>query len=150
DQLEQGIETFCGDHMRFIDNIDLVSTARRREKCALTQISCIVDATVCCRVYLDDVNTSRAIAREIAATLTGSARFGRRPLFTVQCPGQDAGTCGFSASSRTGKQVRMMHSVGVEGMPKRLGDVILADNLGKRLWPIPPIQGQGCVHVQTL
>ena len=60
DQLEQGVEALRGDHVRLVDDVDLVAVADRREERPLAQVTGVVDAAVAGRVDLDDVDASPA------------------------------------------------------------------------------------------
>ena len=80
DQLEQGVEALRRDHVRLVDDVDLVARRRRREERPLAQVAGVVDATVAGRVDLDDVDAARAAAREVAAALALTARVGVGPF----------------------------------------------------------------------
>ena len=69
DQLEQGVEALRGDHVRLVDDVDLVAAADRCEERPLAQVAGVVDAAVAGRVDLDHVDRARPAAGEVTARL---------------------------------------------------------------------------------
>jgi hypothetical protein len=56
DELEQRVETGRRDHVRLVDDVDLVAAVGGREERLLPQVTSVVHTTVARRVDLDDVN----------------------------------------------------------------------------------------------
>ena len=150
DQLEQRVERSRRDHVGLVDDVDLVATADGGEERAFPQVTRLVDVAVRGGVDLDDVDAAGPAAGEVATALALAAGVGHRRLFAVQRAGQDAGAGGLAAAARPGEEVGVVDAVAGECVPQRLGDVVLADDLGKRLGPVPAVEGEGCIHACSL
>ena len=74
-RLEQRVEGFAGDLVRFVDDEDLVAVARRAVADVLAQLAHFVDAAIGGRVDLDHVHADppAAISRQLAHTPQGVA-----------------------------------------------------------------------------
>ena len=131
DELEQRVERRRRDHVRLVDDVDLEAVADRGEERPLAQVAGVVDAVVAGGVDLDDVDGARAVGRELAARVAHAARVGRRALRAVQRAGQDARAGGLAAAARAAEQVGVVDAAGRERRAQRLGDVVLADDLGE-------------------
>ena len=142
DHLQQGVEPRIGDHVRLVDDVDLVAAVHRREEGPLAQVTRLVDAAVGGRVDLDDVDAPRAAARQVAAALTHPARRRGGALLTVEATRQDARRRRLATAPRPAEQVGVADPIVDEGALQRLGDVILADHLLERLGTVAPIQSQ--------
>jgi len=142
----QGVEALRGDHVRLVDDIDLVMAVDRREERLLPQVPGVVDTAMAGRVDLDDVYRPRSAPRQVPATGALAARLGDRRPLAVQRPGQDARAGGLAAATRAGEQVGVVRPPGRQCLPQRRGHVVLADHLGERLRPVAAIQGEGGVH----
>ena len=150
DDLEQGVEALRGHHVRLVDDVDLVAARHRAERRPLAQLAGVVDAAVAGGVDLDDVEAAGPAAGQVAAALALAARLGDRRLLAVEGAGQDAGAGGLAAAARAGEQVGVVHPVGRQRLPQRLGDVVLAEDLGEPFRPVAAVQGEGGVHACTL
>ena len=113
--LEQGVETLRGDHVRLVDDEHPVAGLRRGVESAISQVAGVVHTAVAGRVELDDVDRSGALRRERDAGWAGSAGIRRRSLRTVQRAGQNARAGGFPAAARAGEQVGMVDPAGGQG-----------------------------------
>ncbi len=141
DHLQQGVEALRRDHVRLVDDVDLVAGRRRREERSIAQFAGVVDATVAGRVDLDDVDAAWATAREIAAALALTARFRRRTLLAVEAARQDPSRRGLAAAAGAGEQVGVRDAVVGECLHERLGDVLLPDQVGEPLGAVAAVQG---------
>ena len=148
DELEQRVEAGRRDHVGLVDDVDLEAARDRREERALAQVTGVVDATVAGRVDLDDVDRAGAVGGERAARLALAARIGRRALLAVERAGQDAGAAGLAAAAGAGEQVGVVEPAGAQRLAERLGDVLLADDLGERARPVFAVERQR--HVALL
>ena len=64
-------------------------------------------------------------------------------LLAVERAGQDPGRGGLAAAAGAGEQVGVVHPVARESRPKRLGHVVLPDDLGKGLGAVAPVEREG-------
>ena len=78
--------------MGFIDDVNLVPRRRRGKHRALAQITGVVDTTVAGRIKFNHIKGTRAIGREVSATLADPAWVRGWALLAVKGAGQDA--CG--------------------------------------------------------
>jgi hypothetical protein len=146
DQLEQGVVSGRRDHMRLVDDVDLVARRDRREESPLSQVSGVVNPAMTRRVDLDYVDRAGTCSPQILARLALTAWLGDRCLSTVERAGQDACARGLAAATGAGEQVGVMHPVVGQRLLDRRGHVILADDLSKRVGAVSPVQSQGCIH----
>ena len=77
---------------------------------------------------------------EILAGLADPARGRRRALRAVEAAGQDAGAGGLAAAARAAEQVGVVGAVVAQRLHQRLGDVLLADDVGERLGAVAAVQ----------
>ena len=140
DELEQRVEAGRRDHVRLVDDVDLVAAAGRREERLLPQLTGIVDTTVAGRVDLDDVDRTGAVVGQRAARDADAARLGRRALLAVERAGQDAGAGRLAAAARPGEQIGMVQPAAAQRLRQRLGDVLLPDDLGEGPRPVLAVQ----------
>ncbi len=143
DHLQQGVEPRRCDHVRLVDDVDLVTTGRGPEERLLPQVTGVVHATVRSGVDLDHIDRSRPVAREVPARLALPAGRGRGPLLAVQAAGEDARAGRLAAASRTAEQVRVIDPVVPQGLLQRVSDMLLTDDLGERLGAIAAVQRKG-------
>ena len=148
DDLEQRVEALVRDHVRLVEDEDLVAVARGRERGALPQLAGVVDTAVARRVDLDDVQAARAAARQLDARLAHVARGVGGVLLgvlrAVEDAGEDARGRRLAAAARAGEQVRVVDLTAAQRLPQGRGDVVLADHLGEVLGPVAAVQG--CRH----
>ena len=142
DQLQQRIERCRRDHVGLIDDVDLVATVDRGEERALTQVAGFFDIAVAGGIHLDDVDAAGAAAGEVAATLALTAGIGDGRPLAIEGAGEDARARRLAAAARAGEQVGVVDLVGRQRMPQRGGDVVLPDDFGERLRPVPAVQRQ--------
>ena len=119
DELEQRVEALRGDHVRLVDDVDLVAAADRREERPLAQVAGVVHAAVAGRVDLDDVDGARAAAGQVGAGPADAARAVGRALLAVEAARQDPGAGGLAAAARAGEEVGVVHPVVVQRRAQR-------------------------------
>ena len=141
DDLEQRVEALRRDHVRLVEDEDLVSIAGRREDGTLAQVASVVDSVVACRVDLDHIHRASTVAAELDATRAHSARGVGRALDAIETAGQNSSGCGLAASAGTAEKIGVIDPVISQRRAERIGHLGLADEFGKRLWPITAIQG---------
>src|SRR5699024_1750732 len=115
----------------------------RREERALPQIARVVHAAVAGRVELGDVQGARAARGQRLARVAPPARVRRGPLHAVERPGEDACRRGLAAATGTGEEVRVVDATGGQRDRERLGDMLLAHDLGEGGGAVLPIEGHG-------
>jgi hypothetical protein len=143
DHLQQGVEALRADHVRLVDDVDLVPAARGPEEGLFPQVTGIVHTTVRSGVDLDDIDRAGPVAREVLAGLTLLAGGRRRPLRAVQTAGEDARTGGLPTPARPAEQVRVIDPVVPQGLLQRVGDMLLPDDLGEGLGAVAAVQRKG-------
>ena len=141
DDLEEGVEPARRDHVRLVDDEDLVAVAGRREDGPLAQIAGVVDAAVTGRVDLHHIQRPAAVAGELDARRADTARGVGRTLGAVQAAGQDAGAGRLAAAARAAEEIGVVDAVGAQRRAQRVGHLRLADQLGERLGPVAAVEG---------
>ena len=101
--LQQGVESFVRDLVRFIDDEDLVAVARRTIADVFAHLAHFVDAAVRSRVDLDDVDRFPALISTHAGA--DSAGRGGRALHAIQAAGQNARDGGLAGTALAGKDI---------------------------------------------
>ena len=147
DQPEQGVEALPGNHVRFVDDVDLEPPRHRRVKGPLPQVPGIIHTTVRGGVDLDHVDAARPLRCQRDAGRAHPAWVRSGPLLTVERPGEDPGAGGLAAPAGTAEQVRVVDTPVEQGLPERFGDLLLALDLGEGGGPVLAVQGQrgsGC------
>ena len=148
DDLEQRVEALVRDHVRLVEDEDLVPVARGRERGALAQLAGVVDAAVAGRVDLDDVEAARSPARQLDARRAHAARGvgGVPSVFCAQLRmrARMRARRRLAAAARAGEQVRVVDLTAAQRLPQGRGDVVLTDHLGEVLRPVAAVQG--CRH----
>ena len=143
DHLEQRVGRPGAEHVRLVDDVDLVARRCRGEVCAFAQVTGVVDQTVGRRVDLDDVEAAAAARCQCEAGVAGAARSGRRTLRAVEAAGHDPRTRRLAAPPRAGEQVRVVGAVGLQRLLQGTGHVVLADHLGEGRRPVAAVERLG-------
>ncbi|SIM89214.1 Uncharacterised protein [Mycobacteroides abscessus subsp. abscessus] len=138
--LQQRVEPLAGDHVRLVDDEDLVAVPHGGEGRAFAQVTGVVHAAVGGGVHLDDVQRSRAVPGEVPAGLAVPARGGGGALGAVEAAGQDARGGGLAAAARPGEEVGVVDAVVPQRRHQGLGDVLLPDDVGERLRAVTAVQ----------
>ena len=99
--LQQGVEALGGDHVRLVDDEDAVAGIRWRIKCAISQVTHVIDTSVGGGVQLGDVQTPWSAGSQRTAGIAHPARSGGRALRAVQRAGEDARRRCFTTAART-------------------------------------------------
>jgi len=138
ERLEHRVERVRGEHVDFVDDVDLVAPRRRRVDGVLEQLRHLVDAAVRRRVELDAVDEAPGV--DARARLARAARARLHAALAVQRLGQDARDRRLADAARAGEQVRVMQPTRFERVRERAHDVLLADQ-GVEV-PGSPLAGQ--------
>ena len=137
--LEQGVESLRCDHMRFVEDKDLVAVPGRCEHGPFAQVSGVVDTIVAGRVDLDDIQRAAAVARQLDTGRADTARGVGRTFDAVEAAGEDARRGRLAATARTAKQIGVVDAVGAQCRHQRIRHLRLPDQFGKVFWPVTAI-----------
>src|SRR6266516_3463716 len=127
--------------MNFVDDEDLEAVARRsKADCSDNGIANIVDPRVRGSIDLLHVNGSalgNLPARGTGVWIVYSARGGRRPdrLVAIERFGQQARRSCLANATGAGEKIRVMQTLMLDSIRKRLRDDSLAGNVGEGLRP---------------
>ena len=132
-RFEQGVERFFGQHVHFVDDVNLEAAGGRAVLHVFDQVANFVDAAVGGTVDFQHVDTV-AVA-DLLAEIALIARLGRRSLFAVERLGQQAGGGSFTDAAGAGKQVGVRHAVHLDGVVEGADDMLLPDQLRELLGP---------------
>ncbi len=127
---QQGVRGFRREHVRFVEQDDLVAPAGWRVANHVAELAHLVDAAVGSGVNFEDVE--RIAGGDFAAGVALIARFGRRTVRAVQGLGQDARRGRFSHAPCARENVGMRHAAFADGVLQGAGDVLLAHDFSKR------------------
>ena len=137
-RLEHGVERMPGQHVDFVDHVDLEAARARRVDGLLEQLGHFLDATVRGRVQFEVVDETAGI--DLGAGATDAAGLGGDAGFAVERLGQDARQRGLAHASGAGEQPGVVQSLGVQRVRERAHHVILSHEGIER--SRPPLAGQ--------
>ena len=140
--LEQGVETLGGDHVRLVDDEHPVARLRRGEEGAIAQLAGVVHTAVGRSVELGDVDVARTARCQGDARRADAARIGRGPELAVERPRQDARRRRLAAATGTREQVGVVDAARGESRAQGIGDVFLPDHLGELRRAVLAVQSQ--------
>ena len=127
ERLQQGVEGLLGQHVHFVDDVDLVLALAGGVLDALEQMRPdLFDPVVGRAVDLQDVDA--ASFRDFPAERAGVAGRHRRAFDAVQGLGQDAGRGRLAHAAGSGEEVGMGDLARLNGVFQRGGDVFLPDH----------------------
>lgn len=118
--LEQGVEALGGDHVRLVQDEDLVTVPCRGEHGALTQVTGVVDPVVAGGVDLHHVQAAGAAGGQVLAGRAGAAGGVRGTLLAVEAARQDPGRGGSAAAARAGEEVGVGDAVRAQRRHERV------------------------------
>ena len=134
--LKQGVEGLLGEHVHFVDDVDLVGALGRQVLDLFPQVPHFVDAPVGGAVDFQDVQ-GRALG-DFDAILTGVVGVRRGACGAVEGLGQDAGHRGLAHPPGAAEEKGVGHPAGGQGVLERPDDRLLAHHLLKGLGtPLP-------------
>ena len=143
-RLEQSVEGLLGEHMRFVDDENLIAAFERSIAHGIAQTAYIVDSSVGSAVYFHHVH-KRALS-DAAAGFALVAGFARRGVLTVQRLGKNAGNGGFTHAARTAEQVGRSHAVFPGGAREYGLHHVLPHHFGESLRAVQSRQRSICCH----
>ena len=127
---EQRIERVTGEHVHFVDQVDLEAPTARRVLHVIEQLTGVFDLGAAGGVDLDQVNKPAFV--DFAAHRAFAARGRGDTCFTVQAFGDDPRNGGLAHATGTGKQVGVMQALTVQGIDQSLEHMGLADHFAER------------------
>ncbi|CAB3871780.1 hypothetical protein LMG1864_02808 [Achromobacter ruhlandii] len=137
-RLEHRVERVPGEHVHFVDHVDLEAARARRVDGLLQQLGHFLDAAVGGRVQFEVVDETAGI--DLGAGATDAAGLGSDAGFAVERFGQDARQRGLADAAGAGEQPGVVQALGVERMRQRAHHVILSHEGIER--SRPPLAGQ--------
>ena len=130
-RLQHRIEGALGQHVHFVDDVDLEAAGSRRVLSVFQHFADIVDAGVGRGVDLQQIDKAAGVdlttGRAFAARLRGGAGF------AIEALGQNPGDGGLAHPARPRQQISVMQTLFFEGVGQGAHHVLLADQIGKAL-----------------
>ncbi len=133
ERFQQRVERVLGEHVHFVDQVDLVAAARRRVLHVVQQVARVVDLGLRRRVDLDQVDEAAFVDLDAGAALAAGLR--GDALLAVERLGEDARDRRLADAARAREQVRVMQPARLQRVDQRLQHVLLPDRVGEGLGP---------------
>ena len=127
---QQRIERVRGEHVHFVDQVDLVATTTGCVLHVLEQFAGVLDLGAAGSVDFDQIDEAPLI--DLPAYRAGTARCRADTGLAVQALGDDAGNGGLADPAGTGEQVRMVQALAVQRIDQGLEHMGLADHFAER------------------
>jgi len=134
-RLEQRIESRRGEHVHFVDDVNLEASPAGADVDIAAELADFIDAAVARAVNFKHIEV--ATNRNSEAVITYAAGRGGRPVHAVQRLGEDAGRRCFADAASAGEEIGVANTVGGDGIGEGLRDLVLADELTEILRAIP-------------
>ena len=159
-RLQQRVERRFGEHVHFVDDVDLGARRNREIASVLDDLAHVVDAGMRSRVHLDDVDVAGFDDRLTMQAQLGHFDAGTLDLARqriIEGAGQNARGRRLADAAHARQDVGLMDAVGGEGVGERAHHRILADEIVEARGPVFPRQhsiwcgsgrGGGGPHVQ--
>jgi hypothetical protein len=132
ERLEEGVEGALGEHVHFVEEVDLAGEVGRGVGDLLAQLPDVVDAAVAGGVHFDQVKGGAG--EDGPAGIAGVARLAIAELAAVDGPGEDAGGRRFAGAARPAEQVGVAHPGAFQSVAQRPRDMLLPDHGVKSQW----------------
>ena len=133
-RLEQRVERRRGQHVDFVNDVDLVPCSTGTHVGVGTQLANLVDAAIAGPVDLQHVDVFSGIDRP--ADVAVVVRVRRRAVGGIQRLGENPRRRSLADAASTGEQIGVADAIGVDRVDQRLGHLLLADQVAKRLGAI--------------
>ena len=135
-----------GQHVNFVDHIDLEARIGRRIDRLFKQLRHFIDAAVGSRIHFDVIDEAPGIDGN--ACFARAAGLGGDSRLAIERLGKDTRQRGLADPARSGKQIRVMQSLLLQRMRERPHDMLLPDERLKALGAI--LSGKDLIrHVQA-
>ncbi len=137
ERLEQAVEGRLGQHVHFVDDVDLRARHHRTIAGVVDDLTNVVDAGVGSRVHLQHVDMARvddglAMNPERAHVdrrlVDGGMAVSGRQL-VIESAGENARGCRLADAAHAGQQIGLMDAAEVEGVLERAHHRLLADEV---------------------
>ena len=139
ERLQERVPGVLRDLVRLVEDVDLALELARGIRQALAEVADRVDAAVAGGVDLDEVQR-RALADRDAGR-AGVAGVAVAQVRAVDRLGEDPRQRGLARAARPDEQDRVRDPTGPHGVPQRLDDRFLADDLPERLRAPAAVEG---------
>ncbi|MNM60779.1 hypothetical protein D3C81_720700 [compost metagenome] len=127
---QQRIEGMAGEHVHFVDQVDLEAPTARGVLHVVEQLAGVFDFSAARGVDLDQVDETALI--DLTAHRALAARRRSDTRFTVQAFGDNSRDGGLADPARTGEQVGVVQPLAVQGIDQSLEHMGLADHFAER------------------
>ena len=136
--LEQRVERRLGQHVHFVDQVDLGLAARRQVLGVVDQVAHVVHAGVAGGVDFQQVHVASGV--NVAAGRALAAGFGAGAALAVERLGEDAGDGGLAHAAGAGEQEGVVDLAGLQRIAQRTHHVLLPHQFGEA--PRAPFSGK--------
>ena len=134
EDFQQGVECRGAEHVHLVDDIHALAHIGGGEHRLVAQGAHVVHAVVGRGVELDHVEDRPVVDAAAGGALI--ARIAVNRVLAVDRLGQDLGAGGLAGAARADEQVGMGQPSGLDLLFQRLGNMLLADDVVKRLRPV--------------
>ena len=138
EDLQQRVERLAGQALGLVDDVDLLAALHRGGRRLLAELPGVLDPAVGRGVDLHDVQV-RAVT-DGDALIAPAARLGRRTGGAVDHLGEDPGGGGLAGPAGSAEEEGVVQAALSDGAGERADDVVLAEDLARRLRPVPPVE----------
>ena len=126
---EEGVGRLGGEHVGFVDDVDLASALGRHEVDPVTDVANLVNAPVAGGVQLDDVHVAAIVDGDAKVALV--ARVSLLRVGAIDRFGQYAGGGGFARAAWPAEQVAVANPVLHDGLTQGVGYMLLPSQVAK-------------------
>ena len=133
-RLQQRVECFVGNLVRFVDDENFVAIARRLIPHVFAQFAHLIDAAIRRRIDFDYVHSPAR--RNFHAARAHAARLIGRTLLAVQAQRHNTRRRRLPRPALPGKNIAVRNTVLRNRIPQRGLDVVLIQDIVKRLRPV--------------
>jgi len=134
ERLEKRVERLLGQHVDLIDDVELELRRRRGVFDRVAQLADFFDAAVAGAVDFNHIQ--RPAFGNFKATGVIVVEVDLRSAGAIEALGENAGDRGLARAARPAKEVGMGDTALLDGIGKRLRDVLLSDHIAEPLRPI--------------
>ena len=160
-RFEERVKRRAGEHMHFVQDVDLVASRNRSVADGLVDLAHVIDAVVRGGVHLDHVEVPAlhdrlAVDAQHRHVDRGPGDRTVRQLI-IQRAGENARRRRFADAAHAGEDPGLRDTSGLEGVRNRAHHCILADQIGEGGWPVFACEhairgsrGSGLVHFRNV
>ena len=123
-RLQQRVERVRGEHVHFVDQIDLVAATAGRVLHVFQQLTGILHLGAAGGIHLDQID--KTAFADFLTGGTNAARAAADAFLAIEAAGQDAGDGGLANTPGTGEQIGVVQAILIERVHQRPGNVFLA------------------------